>query len=371
MMHEETEDDSGSLRARRCIDAVIAHGSADDVGAGERRRFTCRTAVAGVLIAALVVGVGIVGIRELSKTQHLPRHTEGPHAYSKQENSLMSKNLVQNISGGAVALGLLAAAVPAGDACAQAAVEWRVADGGNGHWYEGVVLSSSSGVSWETARQAAQARGADLASLPTESLRNWVSVTFLADEALWSGVGVGPWLGGFQITGSAEPAAGWTWVDGTPFVGDGPWASGEPNDATHCNSGNENHVHCAVGSPLLVNDAGLTGLGDCGGGIKSAIIEWSADCNADGIVDYGQIRSGDLADANANNIPDCCEQGTSCDPCVGDIDSSGFVNSVDLAMILTVWGTSGGSYPSADIDHDGIVAGADLGIMLTMWGNCP
>ena len=48
------------------------------------------------------------------------------------------------------------------------------------------------------------------------------------------------------------------------------------------------------------------------GPTPSYIIEWSADCNGDGIVDYGQILSGELADANANNIPDCCEQGTGC-----------------------------------------------------------
>jgi hypothetical protein len=39
----------------------------------------------------------------------------------------------------------------------------------------------------------------------------------------------------------------------------------------------------------------------------SYVIEWSADCNNDGLVDYGQILSGQLADANANGIPDICE----------------------------------------------------------------
>ena len=42
------------------------------------------------------------------------------------------------------------------------------------------------------------------------------------------------------------------------------------------------------------------------------IIEWDADCNGDGIVDYGQILAGDLADTNSNFIPDCCEQGMPC-----------------------------------------------------------
>ena len=40
---------------------------------------------------------------------------------------------------------------------------------------------------------------------------------------------------------------------------------------------------------------------------NGAIIEWSADCNGDGIVDYGQILRGELDDDNANGIPDVCE----------------------------------------------------------------
>jgi hypothetical protein len=36
-------------------------------------------------------------------------------------------------------------------------------------------------------------------------------------------------------------------------------------------------------------------------------VEWDTDCNADGIVDYGQILRGELADDNYNSIPDVCE----------------------------------------------------------------
>ena len=43
---------------------------------------------------------------------------------------------------------------------------------------------------------------------------------------------------------------------------------------------------------------GLTGLYD-----PSRI----QDCNGDGLVDYGQILSGSLADANANGVPDICD----------------------------------------------------------------
>ncbi|MEY5032880.1 MAG: Dockerin type domain, partial [Planctomycetota bacterium] len=99
--------------------------------------------------------------------------------------------------------------------------------------------------------------------------------------------------------------------------------------------------------------------------------EWSADCNSDGIVDYGQIRSGELADANGNYIPDCCEATPPCGPCLADVDGSGAVNGVDLAAILNTWGTTGGKYPGADVNSDGIVNGADLAEVLNSWGPCP
>ena len=105
--------------------------------------------------------------------------------------------------------------------------------------------------------------------------------------------------------------------------------------------------------------------------VRAAVIEWSADCNNDGLVDYGQILAGELADANLNNIPDCCEGGASCSPCPGDVDNSGAVNGVDLAALLNSWGTSGGKYPGADVNHDSVVNGSDLAIVLNGWGPCP
>jgi hypothetical protein len=41
--------------------------------------------------------------------------------------------------------------------------------------------------------------------------------------------------------------------------------------------------------------------------VTSAVIEWSADCNGDGIVDFGQILRGELIDLNSNGVPDICE----------------------------------------------------------------
>ena len=56
-----------------------------------------------------------------------------------------------------------------------------------------------------------------------------------------------------------------------------------------------------------------------------------------------------------------------CD-CRGDLSGDGVVNGIDLAFVLSNWGTAGGA---TDITGDGTVNGADLGIILAAWGNCP
>jgi hypothetical protein len=56
--------------------------------------------------------------------------------------------------------------------------------------------------------------------------------------------------------------------------------------------------------------------------------------------------------------------------CPADIDESGAVNSVDLAAVLSNWGSDGGKYPRADVDGDGTVSSTDLAAVLSAWGPC-
>lgn len=76
---------------------------------------------------------------------------------------------------------------------------------------------------------------------------------------------------------------------------------------------------------------------------------------------------GMSVDGNGNGVPDECEAS----PCSADIDDSGFVDGVDLAIVLTNWGTPSPKYPEADANGDGEVNGADLAIVLSGWGACP
>jgi hypothetical protein len=54
-----------------------------------------------------------------------------------------------------------------------------------------------------------------------------------------------------------------------------------------------NHWNCSLGQPS--------------GATAPSIVKFSSDCNGDGIVDYGQIQSGQLDDDNGDGIPDVCQ----------------------------------------------------------------
>ncbi|MEY2715099.1 MAG: Dockerin type domain, partial [Planctomycetota bacterium] len=58
-----------------------------------------------------------------------------------------------------------------------------------------------------------------------------------------------------------------------------------------------------------------------------------------------------------------------CEIARGDLDLDGFVNGVDLALILTNWGPA--PTGRGDVNFDGIVDGQDLSVVLGSWGAVP
>jgi len=233
-------------------------------------------------------------------------------------------------------------------------VQWRVEDGGNGHWY--AVHQQSSPLRWDAAMQFAQSMGGYLSTLASATEDSWVRTRVVTPMGI-PPITSGPWLG---ATCEGATWGNWRWVTGEPWVYSA-WAGGEPNNS----GGQEHYVQMYQGQNLSWNDNQLDGRGTT----FSAIIEWSADCNNDGIVDIGQIylQPELYADANSNGIPDSCEV----DPCPGDITGGGFVDAIDLSILLAFWGSTGGGEFDADVNNDGIVEGADLSIVLGGWGPCP
>ncbi len=178
----------------------------------------------------------------------------------------------------------LSAALSVADASHAQAVQWRVEDGGNGHWYE-LVSDSTAANCWAVARERSLLAGGDLVSVTSAAENTLLLSTYCTntkDSLGWMGYqGTNTWSDG-------EPVGYTNWFGGTPS-GDGPYAT----------------LNCAGW-----NDIG--GPSGCWSGTAEWIVEWSADCNSDGIVDYGQCRDGTLPDFNGNNIPDCCESGSTC-----------------------------------------------------------
>lgn len=97
-------------------------------------------------------------------------------------------------------------------------VQWRIEDGGNGHYYR--LTSASS--SWDAAQAEAVSLGGNLASI--ESATENAFVASLLPSAA-GGPDTAAWIGLLRTAASS-----WQWVDGSAFSYTN-WAGGEPNNA--------------------------------------------------------------------------------------------------------------------------------------------
>jgi hypothetical protein len=304
--------------------------------------------------------------------------------------------------------------VSAASAQTTQAVEWKVSEGGNGHWYQLVISGQTT---WPAARTASEERGGHLATVTSASEEAFIALlaarashptAWVDDQAVTA---AGPWLGGYQPLGatSSQP---WAWVNGEPWNWTG-WAAGEPNggfrpgDAWSCMLGFAGRNDYRGWADATSPDLQLYPLP------VSFIVEWDADCNNDGLVDYGQILRGELIDLNANGVPDICETSVSSviPPSVPSqggstiaIRGNGFqdnptvrIGGVPAANIVRVslteiTATSPALLPGmasvqvndftlqdgiyirpdcgSDLDQNGAVDGGDMAILLLDWGPC-
>jgi hypothetical protein len=294
------------------------------------------------ILALAAVVAAILGLLQIAgNSKHGRNRTgslgqSGPVDPDNPPGVPVMKNTIQRQAMTAAVTAAVSAA-----ANAQQAVQWRVEDGGNGHWYRlrSTLASRNEQRAW------ALARGAELASIANLSENQFV-------RQVAGGASV--WIGGDQTPGACEPNCGWMWLDGTvwSFTRWDP-GSGEPNNGVGGTVGEEGLEFRSNG---FWNDY-LVGRS------LAAVLEWSADCNNDGIVDYGQILSGQLADADTNGVPDTCE-------CPCDVFRDNAVNGIDLGVLLGQWGEVT-QYTVTDFNGDGAVDGSDLGQLLAAWGPCP
>lgn len=243
-----------------------------------------------------------------------------------------------------------------GTALAQDAIQWSVDDGGNGHWYQGVPGQHT----WDSAAALAEQRGGYLATVTDAEEHAFLTATSLTDPDLFY-LNWGPHIGGFQDTDASdfqEPDGGWRWITGEPFDWS-DWGGCGPDNY----GGNQNNLQygmCDVGDPPSFNDVNA---GYLGVETPSYLVEWSADCNGDGIVDYGQILDGTFEDLDGNGVPDCCENAGDCD-CRVDLTEDGEVNTLDFLLYLGAWSQG---EPIADWDGDGVINTRDFLDFLNDW----
>ena len=208
---------------------------------------------------------------------------------------------------------VIAGAAMAAGANAQQATQWRVQDGGNGHWYAPSFLRAN----WDNARRAAEGSGGHL-----------VTITSAAENAFLVSLGL-PWTDKLELlaywTGGSRGASGgnFTWITSEQWDYQNFDAS-EPNG---CCGPDVRYVVFRAHPAAVGRWDDTSSNGNNDEHPQYSLIEWSADCNGDGIVDYGQCRDGSLPDYDGDNVPDCCEQGIAC--------------SDGSAGIVTIWGGNG------------------------------
>ena len=176
---------------------------------------------------------------------------------------------------------------------APGAVQWRVEDGGNGHWYE--VINVSSRINWNEAKAQSIIQSGFLATLTSQGENNFVA-------NLVHNNGRNAFLGGFQIDPSSPANIGWAWVTGEQWSYTN-WSEGEPND-----QGSPNESFLEMWGNTKWNDVPVQGSGYSE---LAYVVEWNnkqeLDCNGNGIPDSCDIASGNSRDVNLNGIPDECE----------------------------------------------------------------
>lgn len=108
-------------------------------------------------------------------------------------------------------------------------VEWKVEDGGNGHWYDLI----STPLTWDNANIMAGSMSCSGMDGHLVTITSQAENIFVTDEIM-AGIAITAWAGGYQPLGSSEPDGNWQWVTGESWIYQN-WRSLEPN-----NNGDEN-----------------------------------------------------------------------------------------------------------------------------------
>jgi hypothetical protein len=134
----------------------------------------------------------------------------------------------------------------------------------DGRFYQVVV---ASGITWDAAKTAAESPNDDgvLGQLATINSFEEDEYVHCLIQATSGAAGEEAWIGGFQASGSTEPADGWQWLNGelidplnTTGLNYTNWQAGEPNDDPAPNS-NVKHLGASLDGNFGWNDEARLG----------------------------------------------------------------------------------------------------------------
>ncbi len=209
-----------------------------------------------------------------------------------------------------------------GSSAVAAPIHWSE----NGHYYEAVPRTAT----WHQSRDLAMRSLGYLVTVG-DAEENALAFSLVDAPEYWSISGnthIGPWIGGMQADGSAEPDGGWKWVTGEPLIYTA-WREGEPNNV----AGGEDRLNfmgaADAGRGAFWNDAGG------GSNMLGFLVEWDefpswrfGDFNHSGLVDLNDFG---LLKANF---------GTGTMPLQGNANFDDAVDLADFGILKANFGTS-------------------------------
>jgi hypothetical protein len=170
-----------------------------------------------------------------------------------------------------------------------------------------------------------------------------------------------------------------TLVTGCTFTGNAAVTAG---GAMHMVNGQPRLVQCTFGGNLCNEQGGALSWDPVNAGTLLTLEACTISGNTASTVGGGifvyptgvpvetQLVSTTVCGNAIRNIAGAYQADSAsqvCD-CRADLSGDGIVNGVDLAIVLSSWGTANAA---ADLNGDGTVGGSDLGFVLAAWGTCP
>ena len=126
-------------------------------------------------------------------------------------------------------------------------IEWSISDGGNGHYYEAILISG--GISWQNAKIESENLGGYLATISGQNENNFI-FSLINSSQYWISNAYGPWLGGTD----KDSEGNWQWLNNEGSFTYTAWEGGQPDDQYNPQYEDFLHYYSNTGPKATWND---------------------------------------------------------------------------------------------------------------------